>query len=104
MFQNKSSTCSFTFCAIFESLIIFRHSVTKTQILIKVSLCIFHDANHYKNNQNDQKQVNWNHLNINLILMVIFFIFDGYFPMSQHNENTDIEHGLKCLWHDPYDS
>ena len=30
--------------------------VTKTQILIKVSFCIFHDANH-NTYQNDQKQV-----------------------------------------------
>ena len=30
--------------------------------------------------------------------MVIFGISD--FPISQHNKNTDIEHGLICLWHD----
>ena len=36
-----------------------------------------------------------------LHLMVIFWVSTyGHFPMSQHNENTDIEHGLICLWHD----
>ena len=64
IFHSKSSVCSFSPCMTFEQLIIFRHSITKTQILSKVSLCIFHDANHYKNNQNDQKQVNWSHLNM----------------------------------------
>ena len=63
MFHNKSSVCSFTPCAIFQPLIIFCHSITKTQTLSKVPLCIFHDANHYKNNQNDHKQVNWSHSN-----------------------------------------
>ena len=33
-------------------------------------------------------------------LMVIFWISDGHFPMSRHNQNNDIEHGLICLWHD----
>ena len=33
-------------------------------------------------------------------LMVIFWISDGHFPMLSHNKNTDIEHGLICLWHD----
>ena len=40
-------------------------------------------------NQNYQKQVN---------LMMIFWISDGHFPMSQRNEKTDIEHGLICLF------
>ena len=34
-------------------------------------------------------------------LLVIFWISDGHFSMSQRNENTDIERGLICLWHDP---
>ena len=67
LFHSKSSVCSFTLCVIFGPLIFFRYSVTKTQILIIVSLCIFHDANQYKNNQNDQKQVNWSHLKVNFI-------------------------------------
>ena len=74
MFHNKRSVYSFTPCAIFGPLIIFRHGITKTQILIKVSVCIFHDLNHYKNNQNDQKQVNWSHLNISFIQWW-FFLF-----------------------------
>ena len=43
------------------------HNVMKTQILSKVSFCIFHDANHYKNNQNDQRQVSWSHLNSRIL-------------------------------------
>ena len=92
MFHNKSSVCNFSTCVIFGPLIIFHHDVTKTQILSKVSFCIFYDANNYKNNQNDQKQVF--HLITNL------WISDGHFPMSWCNENTDIEHGLIFLWHD----
>ena len=42
-----------------------------------------------KKNQSYQKQVN---------LIVIFWISDGHFPMSQRNEKTDIEHGLICLF------
>ena len=77
MFHNKSSVCSFTPCAIFQPLIIFCHSITKTQSLSKVPLCIFHDANHYKNNQNDHKQVNWSHSNhLNFIKSWFFFISD----------------------------
>ena len=79
VFHSKSNVCSSTPFSIFGPLIIFRNSITKTQILSKASLWIFHDTNHYKNNQNDKKQVNWSHLNINFIsrlffgpLMVIF--------------------------------
>ena len=32
--------------------------------------------------------------------MVIFWISDCHFSMSWHNENTDIEHELTCLWRD----
>ena len=46
MFHSESSVYSFTSCAIFVWLIIFRHSVTKTQILSKVSLWSFYDASH----------------------------------------------------------
>ena len=57
MFHSKSSAYSFNPFAIFGPLIIFGQGVTKTLILSKVSLCIFHDANRCKNNQNNQKQV-----------------------------------------------
>ena len=98
--KNQWSPCCLTFpswratktknlpVAPFGPLIIFRHRIPKTQILSKVSLCIFLDTNHYKNNQNDQKQVSY------------FGSFDGQFPISLHNENTDLEHGLICLWND----
>ena len=33
-------------------------------------------------------------------LMEIFWISDSHIPMSRCNKNTDIEHGLICLWHD----
>ena len=33
-------------------------------------------------------------------LIVIFWISGGHFLMLPHNKNTDIEHGLICLWHD----
>ena len=56
LFLIKSSVCSFSPCVVFRPLVIFRHGV-KTQILSKVPLCIFHDANH-KSSQNDQTQVN----------------------------------------------
>ena len=45
-------------CVIFGPLIISRHRILKT-LLSKVSFCIFHDTNHYKNNQNEQKQVSY---------------------------------------------
>ena len=35
-----------------------------------------------------------------LDLMVVFWVSRGHFPTSRRNENTDIEHGLICLWHD----
>ena len=69
--KNQWSPCCLTFpswratktknlpVAPFGPLIIFRHRIPKTQILSKVSLRIFHDTNHYKNNQNDQKQVSY---------------------------------------------
>ena len=68
MFHSKSRACSFAPCAII-GLLIFIHGIMKTQILSKVSLCIFHNANHYKNNQNDQKQVNWSHFEQNIYLV-----------------------------------
>ena len=98
MFHSKSSICSFTNCMIFGPLIFFRHDVTKTQILSKVSLCNFHNANHYKSNWNDKKQVNWSHLNINFIEWWFFGSLD-HFPISQHNENTDIEYGNGMIKH-----
>ena len=42
--DSKSSACSSTPCAIFGPVIIFRHDVTKSHILNKVSLRIFHDV------------------------------------------------------------
>ena len=35
-----------------------------------------------------------------LLLMVIFWVSHGHFPTSRRNENTYIEHGWICLWHD----
>ena len=66
IFHRKNSVCSFT-CASFGPIIAFRHSQTKTQILSKVSFCMFHGANYNKNNQNYQKQVDWSHSDINVI-------------------------------------
>ena len=67
---------------IFGPLIIFHHSVTKTKTLSKVLLCISHDKMHFKNNQNDQKEVNWSPFEHQFYSMVIFLISDGHFPMS----------------------
>ena len=65
-----------------------------------MSFGIFHDANHHKSNQNDQKTSNLEPFEYQFHLMVIFLISGGHFVISRHNENTDIEHKLICLWHD----
>ena len=62
--------------------------------LSKVSLCIFHNANHYKNNQNDEKK--WiGAISFNGDFLNLWWSF----PMSWCNNNTDNEHRLICLWH-----
>ena len=93
--HSKNSVRNFTPCVIFGPLIISRHVVRETQILSELSLCIFRYANHYKNNQNGQKKSQLEPSEDKFPLMVIFWMHDGH---GHDNEDTDIEHGLKCLW------
>ena len=96
MFRSKRSVCSFNTCLIFRPLIIFRHSILQTQIMSKASLCIFHDANHYKKIKmirNKWIAAIWTSISFNGNL----WISDGHFPMSRHNKNIDIQYGVICL-------
>ena len=77
-----------------------KYDFLKTQILSKVSFCIFHDANHYKNIQNDKKTSELEPFEHQFHLMMIFWISGGHFPILWHNENTVIEHGLIYLYID----
>ena len=78
MLHSKSSVRNFTPCVIFGPLIISRHAITETQILSKLSLCIFLYANHYINNQNGQKKSELEPSEHKFPLMVIFWMHDGH--------------------------
>ena len=54
------------------------HDVTKTQILSKVSLCVFLDANHYKSKmiRNKWMGVIW------ISILMFFLITDSHFPKN----------------------